>query len=689
MANDNGTIHEYGLTEGGEIWNYNWGGNIGGGGCRAMTSYSGDLNGAAIYWRCFNGDNPQLGTLTFGEQVKDFQLADGSIDPSMDPAIALKLEATKYQITIRMCAWKNLNDNTDAVSEDNAPKYTFTLEDLEGNVYAQFVDVPAMPNVNGAQNIAVNNVTKSVTDFTVEKAGYYVLKFSATQPKAELLLGGVDIITMPSKAAYYKQLLSVATEEAKKVLATANLTEYDGETKTTLINDIDKAENGHFTSPTEVNDMIAKLQADSEKMTARVNNIDNFSIAIIEASSAYEGLEGKYKNAEIATTAKEMIDKYGSTNPSDLSDDELAEVTPKLMTAATQLGNVNKVVDILTYGIYKATQAAIALGADAAEGYEAVDDDRALADAIKTKATIALYNKIAAGEDLSYLFEPVFDDVATPIDEVPEGQEDLYDEQGRPRVIYGLDLSGFIYNPHMYTFGTNSGANLEDNSIVGWNCTQLEGGGLHFSGDAATEAMPVSDVMINAYGAGGAYRFYQELTDLPVGIYDFHIGTRTAADSQGQPYNDFNDETGIYDKYMFVQVDDNEPMMVPFAVGGWGTHTTVISGVEVKEGSKVTIGVVEDYQSGKAQKDGEPKDFWDTNTFCDDARAYFVAPLKDYDYAKAAEDLASGVETIRQDSSNAAIIGIYNVNGARQSTLRPGINIIKRADGKVNKVLVK
>ena len=91
----------------------------------------------------------------------------------MDPAIALKLEATKYQITIRMCAWKNLNGNTDAVSEDNAPKYTFTLEDLEGNVYAQFVDVPAMPNVNGAQNMAVNNVTKSVTDFTVEKAGYH------------------------------------------------------------------------------------------------------------------------------------------------------------------------------------------------------------------------------------------------------------------------------------------------------------------------------------------------------------------------------------------------------------------------------------------------------------------------------------------------------------------------------------
>ena len=688
VSNDNGTIHEYVVHEDGQIRNYNWGANFGGGGCRAMTGYSGDLNGAAIYWRCMNGEN-QLGTLTFGEQVKDFQLADGSIDPSMDPAIALKLEATKYQITIRMCAWKNLNGNTDAVSEDNAPKYTFTLEDLEGNVYAQFVDVPAMPNVNGAQNMAVNNVTKSVTDFTVEKAGYYVLKFSTTQPNAELLLGGVDIITMPSKAAYYKQLLSVATEEAKQVLATANLSEYDGETKTALINDIAKAESGHFTSPTEVNDMIAKLKADSEKMTARVNNIDDFSIAIIEASGAYEGLEGKYKNAEIATTAKEMIDQYGTTNPSDLSDDELAEVTPKLKTAAAQLGNVNKVVDILTYGIYKATETAIALGADAAEGHEAVDDDRALADAIKTKATIALYNKIAAGEDLTPLFSKVFDDVATPIDEVPEGQEDLYDEQGRPRVIYGLDLSGFIYNPHMYTFGTNSGANLEDNSIVGWNCTQLEGGGLHFSGDAATEAMPVSDVMINAYGAGGAYRFYQELTDLPVGIYDFHIGTRTAADSQGHPYNDFNDETGIYDKYMFVQVDENEPMMVPFAVGGWGTHTTVINGVEVKEGSKVTIGVVEDYQSGKAQKDGEPMDYWDTNTFCDDARAYFVAPLEDYDYAQAAKDIASGVETIRQDSSNAAIIGIYNVNGARQSTLRPGINIIKRADGKVNKVFVK
>ena len=94
-----------------------------------------------------------------------------------------------------------------------------------------------------------------------------------------------------------------------------------------------------------------------------------------------------------------------------------------------------------------------------------------------------------------------------------------------------------------------------------------------------------------------------------------------------------NDETGIWDKYIYAQVEDEEPIMVPFAIGGWGTHPTVIKNVTVGEGQKLTIGIVEHYTSGKATKGGEPKDFWDTNTFADDARLYFVAPLEGYDYS--------------------------------------------------------
>ena len=228
----------------------------------------------------------------------------------MPEGISLKLDARKYQITIRMCAWKNLNGNTEAVNAENAPKYDFTLEDLDGNVYARFKDVVAMPNVNGAQNIAVTGVTRSVTDFTVDKAGYYILKFSTTQPNGEYLLGGVDLITMPSKAAYYKQLLAAAVEAAEAIFEIAEDEMYDGTTKTAFAEAINSAKTGHFTSPSEINALIAQLESLGEKMQARVTNIDAFNEAITNASLAYEQLEGKYLEAEIAVNAKNMLDTY-------------------------------------------------------------------------------------------------------------------------------------------------------------------------------------------------------------------------------------------------------------------------------------------------------------------------------------------------------------------------------------------
>lgn len=697
VANDNGTIHQYGVTEAGDVWNYNWGGNIGGGGTRAMTGYSGDLNGAAIYWRSMDGAN-QLGTLTYGEQVKDYVLADGTIDSEMPEGIALHLDARKYQITIRMCAWKNLNGNTDAVNADNAPLYSFTLEDLAGNIYARFDDVPAMPNVNGAQDVAVNNVTRSQTDFTVDKAGYYMLKFTTTQPNGEYLLGGVDLITMPSKAAYYRQLLAEAVEKAEVALESAKSEEYDGETKTALTAAINNAKTGHFTSPSEINALIAELGVLGEKMAARVQNIDDFSIALIEASVAYEGLEGKYLNAEIAVSAKAIIDQYGNTNPSNLSDAELAEVTPKLVTASKQLANVQAVVDVLTWGAFKAASTATNLGVDGSAGYSAVTDDRNLVASINAASTVELYKKIAANEDLAPYKEKVYSNFNQNPDS--EDGDPNYDDNGYPLIITGINFTGLIHNPKFYTYSTNSGANLADNTIVGWNCNQLEGGALHFSGEAPTEAMPVSNVMLNAYGGGCEYEFYQTIENAPVGVYDVYFQTRTAAntytnadgESIYEPYNAQNDETGIWDKYIFAQAGDEDPIMVPFAAGGsFGvTLSTVIPNVTVKEGQTLTIGIVEHYTSGKATKNGEPLDFWDTNTFANDARLFFVAPLEGYDYAKAAADLETGIESVGSDNAETAkVAGIYNVNGAKVNVLQKGLNIVKYSNGVVRKVLVK
>ena len=162
-------------------------------------------------------------------------------------------------------------------------------------------------------------------------------------------------------------------------------------------------------------------------------------------------------------------------------------------------------------------------------------------------------------------------------------------------------------------------------------------------------------------------------------------------------FNAMDDVTGIWDKYIFAQAGDGEPIMVPFAAGGsWFGHPTVIPGVTVKEGETLTIGVVENYISGMASGhdfDAElgeytATDRWNTNTFAGEARLYFAAPLEGYDYAKAAQDLIDGVKTI-SNTSKSPVTDIFSATGIRLGSMQKGVNIVRRADGSAAKILVK
>ena len=473
---------------------------------------------------------------------------------------------------------------------------------------------------------------------------------------------------------------------AEAIMETATMEEYDGETKTAFAAAINNAKTGHFTAPSEISTLITELGTLSQAMAARVKNIDDFSIAILEAADVYSTLEGKYLNAEIAQNAKDIIDKYADVNPSTLSDDELASVAPAMVKASEQMKNVKSVVDILTWRAYKAFQTASTLNAEGAEVSAmleiATDDDDAIATCNEISKA-ALY-QIIAGEGITEEMKTTakYDGSKIVVD------NEYVDTSAEDVAAEGIDFTCLIKNPRFYTYGTNAGDKLADNTIVGWNCTQLEGGSVHFNGDAATESKPVTDVMINAYGSGAEYNFYQVIENAPVGVYDVWFGTRTASNTYGEgifePYNAMNDETGIWDKYIYAQVDEEEPIMVPFAIGGWGTHPTVIKNVTVGEGQKLTIGIVEHYTSGKATKGGEPKNFWDTNTFADDARLYFVAPLEGYDYAGAATGITENTA-----AAGTRIVAIYNLAGTSQKSLQQGINIVVYADGTVQKVIVK
>ena len=368
LSNDNGTIHQYGLTETGEIWNYNWGGNIGGGGCRLQGPYTGDFNGSmALYWRATGGT---VGTCTYGEQVKDYVMPDGSLDPEMDPGVALYLTPRKYQVTFRMAAWKGFDDGSFPTFDFSLEKIDLNNPDAAGEVVAQFNGVEAKPSVNGEQNIQVTGTMLSTTEFSVEEEGYYMLKFSCQSQGGfhEFLLGAVEMITKPSDAAYYKAQLAAAVDSATVVATSVENEIYNGTTKTALAEALEAAKNGTFNSPSAIEEMNAKLYDLCGKMLARQANVDKYDVDLqtLRDNMAKIDPASKYVMADEYIEGENMLKEYDGVSSLDLEDEALAEAIENLEDIAAKVGNIQSCVDALTYRLTKFAATAEKLGAEPA-----------------------------------------------------------------------------------------------------------------------------------------------------------------------------------------------------------------------------------------------------------------------------------------------------------------------------------
>lgn len=668
ISNDGVNIHQYGINDDGTEYDYDWGSTPGGGGCRLMSGYSGDFNGCAIYWRAIEGEE---GTLTFGEQVNDYILEDGTIDPEMNDSIALYLEAGKYQISFRNAAWK-LVDDTDY------PIYDFVLADLDGNEYARFEDLEAKPSVGGSTGISVTGTTLESAEFTVSTEGYYMMKFSAQSNGGyhEYLLGYVNLITMPSKAAYYNQLLEEALDSANTVLTTGADYVYNGDTKTALTSLVDEANNTHYTSPTVITTVIDSLYSLATALAERIGYIDEFDVAIADAQEAMAALEGtKYVNDETYIENEELINNYTDVDASSLSDEELAEVTPQLIDASDIFESLSDVCDALAYRITVAASTARTLGVEdetlIEEGENALTDDDDLADELNNANKIALYKILAETGTIS-------DSIKTAVT-----SETVTDDDGNyVEATSGVELTGYIKNPNFYTYSTDASEDVTSETVPGWEFI----GGVHLEdGYAASETEPVVNSILNGYM--DEYTVYQSVSDLPVGIYDIHLRTRTASG-----YNGVNDETGKPDKYIWASIEEGDTLFTAFEEGSsWTGYPTIIENVTIDENTVLTFGAKEAYLSGKNTdaETGEDAGDWAGNTFVDDARFFMVAPLSGYDYADAYTD---GIESI---TSSADVISTeyYTLGGVRLAKAQRGVNIMKvtHADGivEVKKVIVK
>lgn len=669
ISNDEGEVHEYGINDDGSIYNYDYGGkNPMGyqGGPRMFEGFSGDFT-KAIYWRSVAGN----GFLSYGEQVKDYMQPDGSVDESMDPEIALYLEAKKHEVSFRMAAWKG------------EPVFNFTLEDLDGNVVARFDKITAKPNMNGAK-AEVNGSVELSTEFTVPEAGYYMMRFSTEQGTAwnEFLLANVKLITKPSDAAYYRQLLGEAVDSANVVLNMAADAVYDGTTKTALTEKVTYATETHFTSPTEVNNLMAELYALSGTMLKRITNIDNYSLKLVDLQNAMGSYAGtKYVTTDDYMAAEALLNEYQDVDATTLDDETLNDVTAELVHYAALVPNIQKSTDALTYRLDKAVESALILDSEAEDlifsAQNAVEDDDRLVDQLNDMNKYALYKILAANTSVP-------DDYKTVVKsetKVDEGSGDYVE------LTSGIELTGFVKNPHFYTYLANGTDSVNAVNTPGWNVD----GYVHVSGDGdwcTREDLPVTNSRINGYRS--QFSVYQRISRLPAGVYDICLRTRTAPGM-----NAVNDETGRPDMFMWVSTAEGDTLFTAYEEGQtvydgvWGGYPTVIKNVKVDENTVLTIGAKEAYTSGKNidPETNEDKGVWDTNTYVDDARLFLVAPLEGFDYSEALLDISD------VQNSEAVSYEYYTVDGIRLDRPAKGLNIVKvhRADGSVTveKVMVK
>lgn len=661
-VNSAGT-HIYGFNDDGSLMYYDWSGRKpGGGGCKLEGGFSGDFK-QALYW---GSRDTEEGYCSYGELIKDYLNPDGSLSEDMPDYIQpLRLEPGKYQISFLMAAWKG------------EPEFSFTLEDFNEKVYAKFEGYKAVPNVNG-ERINVSGSSRYVADFTVEEDGFYILKFIAKPaPWQELLLANVKLITMPSKAAYWKQQLRAAVEDAQVAYDNAFSEEYDGDTKTALAEKIRHAQETQFHQPSVVEAEIADLKALVAALNKRVENIDNFAVYLLDAQTNMEALVGgKYENTPEFIEGKDLVAKYSEINPTTLSDAELNEVVPALQSVAAKFSNAINVANILAYRATLTAEKATSYGIandNVTILQNAVEDLTETIDAVNADIKGKIYAAIAGNGN------QIPDNLCTKIEYPadaqagnPEGVE--YDEENDcyPTAVYGIDLTSFINNPHLYRVNGNDG-------VPGWTVAAPKDTTVTTIAYASSPSADnrAVDTEINIYGESN-YDFSQVVANLPAGIYTFVMGTRTPFVDKTADYgkvfyyNAQNDSTGVWDKYIYI-TNGEVTSVAPFIGAGSGSRPdTFAQEVKAIDG-QVTIGAYEHYVSGKAEKheDNTPQPFWTGTTMADNARLYLVAPDPDFDYAAA----STGIEGLK-DNAAVKTGATFNLAGQQVGRDYKGVVII-------------
>lgn len=217
-------------------------------------------------------------------------------------------------------------------------------------------------------------------------------------------------------------------------------------------------------------------------------------------------------------------------------------------------------------------------------------------------------------------------------------------------------------------------ANAKEQQATGWTLVKGEGASGNYQVQTGFEGVSM-EFWSNTNGSGTKYDFYQRISGLPAGTY---VLTADAANSlNGQPVGPGEGAAYIYAAAASgetLRYASSDPIAVQEASCNgddktWNNYQVVI---KIAESDDLIVG---------SRSVGDLAARW---VMIDN----FMLAYHGTDSALDESGDPSAIESIATVSSEKAT-AIYSISGAKVSSLQKGINIVKMADGKVKKILVK
>lgn len=584
-----------------------------------------------------------------GDFTKGLYFREGRVEYGTQENHALTLEAGKsYNIHYNVASWVG------------STYVKFQIIGAEGNVVFERNDL-AVPDVNRNTAMAINGSVSVDYKFRPEATGNYILRWWSSDANgnegvyAEVLVANVNVKYLPNAAGVEEtQILNVALENAKTTLASNSDERYAGPAYDALKAAIEAYDGKTYTAPSAYKKAAAELDAAAKAMKDHRTLCDTYDPLPLNGQTVIDKFAGtKFAATTYFTNLKTYVEKYTGqvlTNDAELqvAIDELTkaiDLCNKMFTEG-ESKTTGTGYAVLNERIRLGIATAIALGvaednADIVEAKNVLGDDDKVADGLKLLIKNQLYGQLKNADNK--VFEPVMDTIT--LETIPTT----------------YDMSVFIKNPNLYTTKEDR-KNLTQDNAPGWNVTQGDGYEVAWTtgwSQVTTDEIP-GDAMLSNWAR--PYDINQTITDLPAGVYSVKVGLGERESSAESAAT-----------YFYVQATSLEN-------GADSLHAPVIGQVFPYANMSIDNVVVTDGQLTIGVKtDGT------SHTFFNEARLFITAAAAGFDYGKAYDEVASGIDVTEATPANVIGIELYDLNGRRVDAARQGIVLVKKymSDGTI------